>query len=78
LVAVPLPLNDELPADQAETAIARALAEAEAQGIKGKAVTPFLLVRVSELTGKTSLRANVALLLNNARVASAIAAALNK
>jgi pseudouridine-5'-phosphate glycosidase len=76
LVTVPVATEDELPANEAEEAIARALAEAEAQSITGKAVTPFLLVRVSELTGEASLRANVALLLNNARVASAIAAAL--
>jgi pseudouridine-5'-phosphate glycosidase len=76
LVAVPIPFGDELPAAEAEPAIATALAEAEAQGIKGKAVTPFLLARVSELTGEASLRANVALLLNNARVAAAIALAL--
>jgi pseudouridine-5'-phosphate glycosidase len=73
LVAVPIPLEEELPAGEAEAAIVRALAEAEAQGISGKAVTPYLLARVSELTGEASLRANVALLLNNARVASAIA-----
>ena len=77
LVAVPIPTEDELPSSEAETAIGRALAEAEAQGITGKAVTPFLLARVSELTGETSLRANVALLLNNARVASAIAVAIS-
>lgn len=76
LVAVPIPSGDELPTAEAEGAIATALAESEAQGIKGKAVTPFLLARVSELTGQASLRANVALLLNNARVASAIAVAL--
>ncbi len=76
LVTVPVPPEDELSAAEAEVAIATALAEAEAQGIKGKAVTPFLLARVSELTGEASLRANVALLLNNARVASAIAVAL--
>jgi pseudouridine-5'-phosphate glycosidase len=76
LVAVPIPSGDELPAAEAEGAIATALAESEAQGIKGKAVTPFLLARVSELTGEASLRANVALLVNNARVASAIAVAL--
>jgi pseudouridine-5'-phosphate glycosidase len=76
LVTVPVPPEDELSAAEAEVAIATALAEAEAQGIKGKAVTPFLLARVSELTGEASLRANMALLLNNARVASAIAVAL--
>jgi pseudouridine-5'-phosphate glycosidase len=78
LVAVPVPAEAELPAADAERAIARALAEAEARGIQGKAVTPFLLDRVSELTGAASLRANVALLLNNARVASLIAAALSQ
>ncbi len=77
LVTVPVPPDDELPADEAEAAITRALAEAEARGIKGKAVTPFLLARVSELTGEASLRANVALLLNNVRVAAAIATALS-
>jgi pseudouridine-5'-phosphate glycosidase len=77
LVAVPIPPGEELPASEAEDAIGRALAEAEAQGITGKAVTPYLLARVSELTGEASLRANVSLLLNNARVASAIAVALS-
>ena len=77
LVTVPIPEDDELPAGEAEAAITRALAEADAQGIQGKAVTPFLLARVSELTGEASLRANVTLLLNNARVASASAVALS-
>jgi pseudouridine-5'-phosphate glycosidase len=76
LVTVPVPTENELPANEAERAIARALSEAEAQSVTGKEVTPFLLARVSELTGEASLRANVALLLDNARVASAIAAAL--
>lgn len=78
LVTVPIPADSELPADEAELAIASALAEAEEQGIQGKGVTPFLLARVSELTGQASLRANVALLLNNACVASAIAVALSR
>jgi pseudouridine-5'-phosphate glycosidase len=78
LVAVPVPEEEELPAAEAELAIARALAEAEANRVKGKALTPFLLSRVSQLTGQASLRANVALLLNNARVASRIAAALSE
>jgi len=77
LVTVPIPENNELPVGEAEAAITRALNEAEAQGIQGKAVTPFLLARVSELTGEASLRANVTLLLNNAQVASAIALALS-
>jgi len=77
LVAVPIPTEDELPSSEAEDAIERALAEAEVHAVTGKAVTPFLLARVSELTGETSLRANVALLLNNARVAAAIAVAIS-
>ena len=76
LVTVPIPAEFEPPADQMEAAIAQALAEAEAQGIKGKAMTPFLLARVSALTGEASLRANLALLENNARVAAEIAVAL--
>jgi pseudouridine-5'-phosphate glycosidase len=77
LVTVPIPPEDELPAAEAEDAIGRALTEAEAQGVTGKEATPFLLARVNELTGEASLRANVALLLNNARAASAIAVALS-
>jgi pseudouridylate synthase len=76
LVTVPIPAEFEPPAEQMEDAIARALAEAEAQGIKGKAMTPFLLARVSALTGEASLRANLALLENNAWVAAEIAVAL--
>ncbi len=78
LVTVPVPPDDELQGADAEAAVARAQAEAEAQGITGKAVTPFLLARVNQLTGGASLRANVALLLNNARVASAISTALSR
>ena len=76
LVTVPVPEEYELPTDQMEAAIAQALGEAEAQGIKGKALTPFLLTRISELTGEASLRANLALLENNAKIATQIAVAL--
>ena len=78
LIAVPVPVRDELPRDRAETAIARALEEATAQGVSGKAVTPFLLARVSELTEGESRRANLALLINNAHTAARIAVALVK
>ena len=78
LVTVPIPAEFEPPAEQMEAAIAQALAEAEAQGIKGKAMTPFLLARVSALTGEASLRANLALLENNARVAAEIAVAFGQ
>lgn len=76
LVATPIPEKDELPAPVAEKAIAQALKEAEARGVRGKEVTPFLLARVSELTHEESRTANVALLENNARVAARIAQAL--
>lgn len=78
LVATPIPEKDELPAAVAEQAIAQALQESEAQGVRGKEVTPFLLARVSELTHDDSRTANVALLHNNARVAARIALALQK
>ncbi|MFQ6101758.1 MAG: pseudouridine-5'-phosphate glycosidase [Anaerolineae bacterium] len=76
LVCVPVPEADELPADEAEAAIAQAVEEAEAAGVSGKALTPFLLARLVELTGGRARRANEALLLNNARVAARIARAL--
>jgi pseudouridine-5'-phosphate glycosidase len=76
LVCVPVPEADQLPAEEAETAIAQAVAEAEENGIGGKAVTPFLLARTVELTGGRARRANEALLLNNARTAARIAHAL--
>jgi len=76
LVANPVPAADALPEEVAESAIARALAEAEVKGISGKAVTPFLLARVSEITAARSKTANLALLINNVRLASAISAEL--
>jgi pseudouridine-5'-phosphate glycosidase len=73
LVTQPPPEADALPAEQIEKAIAQALREAQAQSIHGQAVSPFLLRRVSELSGGASLKANLALLLNNARLAGQIA-----
>jgi pseudouridine-5'-phosphate glycosidase len=73
LVAVPVPEADALPADEAERAITQATREVEVAGIHGKAVTPFLLRRVAELTDGAARRANTALLVNNARTAAAIA-----
>ena len=78
LVAVPPPEEVALPADEVRGAIERALAEAREQDVRGQAVTPFLLARVSELTGAASLKANLGLLHNNARVAARIAKALGK
>jgi pseudouridine-5'-phosphate glycosidase len=76
LITNPIPAADELPAEIAEAAIQQALQEADAQGIRGKETTPFLLARVSELTGDRSRAANIALLKNNARVAAQIAKAI--
>ncbi|MDE0463036.1 MAG: pseudouridine-5'-phosphate glycosidase, partial [Caldilineaceae bacterium] len=77
LVAVPVPAEDEIPAVQIEPQIQQALADSETAGLRSAEVTPFLLRRIAELTGDRSLRANLALLRNNARVAAAIAVALN-
>ncbi|MDE3239409.1 MAG: pseudouridine-5'-phosphate glycosidase [Paracoccaceae bacterium] len=74
LVANPIPAADEIPRAELAPVIAQALAEAEAQGIAAKAVTPFLLQRIFELTAGRSLAANIALVLNNARLGAAIAA----
>jgi pseudouridine-5'-phosphate glycosidase len=76
LVTVPVPAEAEWPADEAQTVIAQALADAEQAGISGKAVTPYLLQRVSDLSGERSKKANIALLLNNARLAAQIGQAL--
>lgn len=74
LVANPIPPEAEIPLAQITPLIETALAEAAAQGIAAKGVTPFLLDRIFALTGGASLDANIALVLNNARLASHIAA----
>ena len=75
LVANPIPVAAEIPAHALAPLIAEAQAEAEARAITGKAVTPFLLSRLYDLTQGRSLTANIALVLNNARLAAAIARA---
>lgn len=76
LVTVPIPAEAEWPAAEAQEVIDRALADATRANITGKAVTPYLLQRVSDLSGERSKKANAALLLNNARLAAQIALAL--
>jgi pseudouridylate synthase len=76
LLCVPPPAAAALPAEEVEAAIGAALAGAEAAGIRGKDVTPHLLRALAEATGGRTLEANVALLLENARVAGAVAVAL--
>ena len=76
LVANPIPAEAEIATDIIGPFIEQALAEAGTQGIQAKAVTPFLLQRMFELTQGRSLVANIALVLNNARLGAAIAVAL--
>jgi pseudouridine-5'-phosphate glycosidase len=77
LIANPLLPEDEIPADRMAGYIAAAQRDAEEKGVAGKAVTPFLLSRILELTGGASLKTNIALVENNARLAARIAAALH-
>ncbi|MEJ6783208.1 pseudouridine-5'-phosphate glycosidase [Aminobacter sp. Piv2-1] len=76
LVANPVPESDEIPADRMAGYIEAAQKAAEAQNISGKAVTPFLLAKILELTNGASLKTNIALVENNARLAARIAKAL--
>ncbi len=76
LVVQPPPAETALPAELVEDILNQALAEAEEKKISGASVTPFLLERVSRLSGGASLTANLALLENNARLAAQIAVAL--
>jgi pseudouridylate synthase len=73
LVTVPPPPEAALPGEAVEGSIEKALQEAQTLGIRGQAVSPYLLKRVSELTEGHSLQANLALLINNARIAAQIA-----
>ena len=77
LVANPIPLTDAVSKSEMEPWIAQANQEAHENGIHGKALTPFLLQRIGELTKGKSLAANLSLLLNNARLAAQIATAMH-
>ena len=76
LVANPIPVADAIPASEMEPIIRKASEEAQEKKIHGKELTPFLLQRISELTGGKSMASNLSLLLNNARLAAQIAKAL--
>ena len=78
LIANPIPEAFAMPQATIDAAIAQALQDAAAQLISGKAITPFLLDRVNQLTGGSSLAANIELVLNNARLAANIAGAYAK
>ena len=76
VIAVPPPADAALASDEAEAALARAVDDAERQGVRGAAVTPHLLRALGELSEGRSVRANAALLRRNAEVGAAIARAL--
>ena len=78
LVANPIPVEAEIAASELAPVIEAALKDAEVQGITAKDVTPFLLDRMYQMTEGRSLTANIALVLNNARLAAKIASALHE
>jgi len=77
LVTNPPPTDSAVDPSMMEQALAQALAEADAQGIHGPATTPFLLMRVNQLTNGQTLKANLALLRSNANLAGRIAKAMH-
>ena len=76
VLSVPVPEADAMPREEIDAITQQALAEASAQGITGKAITPFLLARIQALTGGRSLATNIALVKNNAALAAQLAASL--
>jgi pseudouridine-5'-phosphate glycosidase len=76
LVTVPIPVDAELPSERLDEVLMDALSEAADKNILGRELTPFLLSRMAERSGGETLRANIALLENNARVAAEIARAM--
>ncbi len=78
LVCAPVPAEFEIAPDEIEIAIDKAMITATRQGIRGKALTPFLLAELERLTGGKTLEANRALLVNNASVAARVAVSLSR
>lgn len=78
IVANPVPVAESIPKSDMDPLIAKASNEARGKDIHGKEVTPFLLQRINELTNGKSMRANMSLLLNNARLAAQIAVAWHR
>ncbi len=78
LVTNPIPEEYSMDPAVINAAIDEAVAECNARGIKGKDTTPFLLARIKDITGGDSLSANIQLVLNNARLAAAVAACLKR
>lgn len=78
LIGNPVPAKAQIPADEMAQYIARAQSDARVEGIRGKAVTPYLLDRIFKITHGRSLETNIALVKNNARLAARIAKALTE
>lgn len=76
LVTNPVPVEYSMDPEVIDAAISQALSEAAEKGIRGKEITPFLLARIKDITGGDSLNSNIQLVLNNARLAAAVAACL--
>lgn len=76
LVTNPIPEQYSMDPDVINRAIEEALADAKAQGIHGKATTPFLLAKIKDITGGDSLASNIRLVYNNAELAAKVAASL--
>ncbi len=76
LVTNPVPVEYSMDPEVIDAAISQALSEAAEKGIRGKEITPFLLARIKDITGGDSLSSNIQLVLNNARLAAAVAACL--
>lgn len=74
LVTNPIPTEHEIPHEKIDAIIAQAVAEADEKGVGGKDSTPFLLAKIVELTGGESLKANIELVYNNAKIGARIAA----
>ena len=77
LVTVPVPEEFEVPAEQLQDVLDEAIAHAEQNNITGRELTPFLLAQMAQRSGGATLRANIALLENNARIAAEIASLTN-
>ena len=78
MLCVPVPEAVEVPGSELDPIINAALDTAERQGVRGKALTPFLLAEIARTSGGATLRANRALLVNNASVAARVAIALSR
>ncbi|MTW13271.1 pseudouridine-5-phosphate glycosidase [Pseudoduganella eburnea] len=78
VVSAPVPAEEAMPKEEIDAITLRALQEADENGVTGKKVTPFLLARIKTLTEGRSLKTNIALVKNNARVGAALARALQE